>query len=608
MGVAQRTTAPWEQRFRAPVSFLPEWSRAAPDRCVYNSSEAGVWQLFAWNRSTGERRQATHSLVGIVDGAPTYDGEGVLWFDDETGDESGRWLVQPFAGGENRPFVEGVPHGWNLGLAQAPGIVALAIANRDGFGVYVALEGAPGRELYRSASAVAISYYERGFIRSGLSTNGSLLCLHHAEHGDVIHPALRVVDPLSGAIVAEQRDDGRSLFLKCWSPVAGDQRAALEHERTGEARPALWNLATGEREDLDLELSGEISVEDWWPDASALLLKQLHEGRHRLFRLELTTRELEQVSPEHGMIWSARVRPDGRVWFLHEQGHRRRRVLDDTGAEVLALPAEAEPDAREYESWHFLNEHGDRVHGFYVTPNDSDGPFPVVMFVHGGPTALDWDRWQPEVQAYVDAGFAVGLVNYRGSTGYGSEWRDVLIANIGEPELEDVNAGLRDLVERGIADKSRAVIAGYSWGGYVTLLELGKHPDLWVCGIAGVPVGDYEAGYEDLSPLLQAYDRALLGGATPAEVPELMRDRNPINFAENVRAPVLFLIGRNDSRCPFDQAMRYVDKLAARGQEHEVHVFATGHSPFDVDERVRHVGKILDFLERHVPAQVDESL
>jgi dipeptidyl aminopeptidase/acylaminoacyl peptidase len=165
-----------------------------------------------------------------------------------------------------------------------------------------------------------------------------------------------------------------------------------------------------------------------------------------------------------------------------------------------------------------------------------------------------------------------------------------------------VNAGLQDLIERGIADPARAVIAGYSWGGYVTLLELGKHPDLWACGVAGVPVGDYEAGYEDLSPLLQAYDRALLGGA-PSDVPDLMRDRNPIHFADAVRAPVLFLIGENDSRCPYRQAMLYVEKLAERSQPHEVYTFAAGHSPFDVEERVRQVHKILDFLERNVPGR-----
>jgi dipeptidyl aminopeptidase/acylaminoacyl peptidase len=205
------------------------------------------------------------------------------------------------------------------------------------------------------------------------------------------------------------------------------------------------------------------------------------------------------------------------------------------------------------------------------------------------------------VQAYLDAGCVVGLVNYRGSTGYGQEWRDTLIGNIGGPELEDVNAGLRDLVDRGVADPDRAVVAGYSWGGYVTLLELGKHPELWVCGVAGVPVGDYEAGYEDLSPVLQAYDRALLGGA-PSEVPELMRDRNPINFADNVRVPVLFLIGENDSRCPYRQAMLFVDRLAARGHPHEVYVFSAGHAAFDLDERCRQVERILAFLREHVPA------
>ena len=600
MSVAERTMPAWEQRFRAPVSFLPEWSPRASDRCAYASNEAGVWQLYAWEPSSGERRQVTESSVGVTDGTPTLDGEGVLWFDDETGDESGRWMVQPFSGGESQPFLDNVPHGWSNGLAQAPGIVAAGISTRDGFGIHVSLDGAPAEELHRSKEAVSIGYDPRGFFRGGLSADGALLALQHSEHGDLIHPAVRVIDPRTGETVGEQLDAGKSLHVKCWSPAAGDQRVALDHERSGDVRPAVWNLATGERDDLELDLTGEVLVEDWWPDASALLLKQLVDGRHRLFRLDLATHELRPIATDPGMIWDARVRPDGHVWFLHEQGHRQRRVVDETGAEVLPLRGTADFTARPYESWHFANEHGDRVHGFFVTPADSGGPFPIVMFVHGGPTALDMDRWQPEVQAYVDAGLAVGLVNYRGSTGYGSAWRDTLIGNIGGPELEDVNAGLRDLVERGIADPSRAVIAGYSWGGYVTLLELGKHPDLWLCGIAGVPVGDYAAGYEDLSPLLQAYDRALLGGE-PHDVPELMRDRNPINFADNVRVPVIFLIGENDSRCPYRQAMDYVDKLAARDHPHEVYVFPTGHSPFDVDERVRQVQRILEFLARHVP-------
>jgi dipeptidyl aminopeptidase/acylaminoacyl peptidase len=595
------TMTAWERRFRTPLTFLPTWSPTAPDLVVYASNESGVWQLHARDLATDVHRRVTDHPVGVLDGMPTLDGEGILWFQDESGDESGQWLVQPFHGGETRPFLEGVPHGWSGGLSQAPGIVVAAISDRDGFAIHVSLDGGRARELYRSSEYVQLSGEDGGFLRGALSADGSLLCLEHSEHGDLIHPALRVVDPRTGETAGEQLDEGSSLVAKCWSPLPGDQRLAIDHERAGDERPALWDLASGERRDLPLALQGGVFVEDWWPDASALLLKNRFEGRDQLYRYDLASGSLDALDNDPGFVWNARVRPDGHVWFLHEQGHRRRLVLDDVGAEPITVEGEPAPSSRPYESWHFENPHGQRVHGFHVTPDDSGGPFPVIMFVHGGPTWLDLDRWQPEVQAYVDAGFAVGMVNYRGSIGYGREWRDTLIGNIGGPELEDVNAGLQSLVDRGIADPERAVIAGYSWGGYVTLLELGKHPELWLCGIAGVPVGDYEDSYEEMSPLLQAYDRALLGGKEPRDVPDLMRDRNAINFADEVRAPVMFLIGRNDSRCPYRQAMRYVEKLAERGHPHEVYVYETGHGSFDVDERVRQVATNLAFLARHVP-------
>ena len=595
------TRPAWEKRFRAPVSWLPEWSRHAPDRVVYTSTESGVWQVWAWNVASGLRRRVTDHPVGVTDSTPSLDGTGVLWFQDETGDESGAWMVEPFEGGELRPFLEGVPRGWSSGLAQAPGIVVAGISDEDGFAVHVSLDGARAREIYRSSESVLLGSAESGgFLLGALSADGSLLCLEHSEHGDLIHPALRVIDPRSGETVGDLADEGMRLAARCWSPVEGDRRLAVEHERKGDERPAIWDLATGERTDLVLDVDGSVSVHDWWPDGSALLLVNRVEGRDRLLRYDLATGALEPIASEPGIVMKARVRPDGRVWLIHEQGHRRRLVVDDAGSQVLELEGEPAPDGRPYVSWHFENPHGQRVHGFYVTPDDS-GPFPVLMFVHGGPSWLDMDRWQPEAQAYVDAGFLVAMVNYRGSTGYGREWRDALVRNIGGPELEDVNAGLADLVERGLADPGRAVVGGHSWGGYVTLLELGKHPELWRCGVAGVPVGDYVESYADLSPLLQAYDRALLGGLTPAEVPDLMRERNAINFADDVRAPVLILVGRNDSRCPYRQVMLYVDKLAARTHPHEAYVFDAGHASFDVEERIRQMRTILDFLARHVP-------
>ena len=118
--------------------------------------------------------------------------------------------------------------------------------------------------------------------------------------------------------------------------------------------------------------------------------------------------------------------------------------------------------------------------------------------------------------------------------------------------------------------------------------------------MAGVPVGDYVGAYEQEAPALQAMDRALFGG-TPDEKPDLYRRANPITYAGDVRAPVLFVIGDNDSRCPLGQALAYVDRVAAAGTPHEVYRYTTGHGSLDIDEEIRQIRTILDFLRRQVP-------
>src|SRR5262249_21757755 len=154
------------------------------------------------------------------------------------------------------------------------------------------------------------------------------------------------------------------------------------------------------------------------------------------------------------------------------------------------------------------------VHGFLVEP-DGPSPHPTLVWVHGGPTAQDRDAWSPVVQAWVDHGFAVAMINYRGSLGYGCEWRDALEAEPGLTELADVLAVRDQLVAEGVADPTRLVLGGGSWGGYLTLLGLGRQPDAWSLGLGIVPVADYVAAYEDEMEPLKAFDRALFGG-TPA--------------------------------------------------------------------------------------------
>ena len=89
----------WERRFRAPRMTLPRWSRSAPDRTVFASNESGVWQVHCWNVATGERRKISDHPVGVTQGYASLDGAEVVFWQEDTGDETGRWLTQAFEGG-----------------------------------------------------------------------------------------------------------------------------------------------------------------------------------------------------------------------------------------------------------------------------------------------------------------------------------------------------------------------------------------------------------------------------------------------------------------------------------------------------------------------------
>ena len=590
----------WERRYRAPKLTLPLWSRVAPDRAVYETNESGIWQVHALDVITGETRQVSDHPVGVTVGYASRDGAEVVFWQEDTGDETGRWLAQPWEGGGAEPFLDGVPTGWNEGMAQGPGVIAAGISDRDGFAVYASTDGGPVRELTRSDQWLTIwgAYGVPGPDVAALSADGTLLATQHAEHGDLTHPSLRVIDPRTGAVVGERGDGSSAVIAAAWSPVAGDQRLMVGVEPADRITSAIWDLATGDWTELAHGLSGDVMALDWWPDSGSLLLQHLLDGRHELWRYDLTTGTTTRVRTPPGTIDDARIRPDGSVWFTHVDGERIVRVLDDRGTEVLTTAGDA-PPGRPFLDWRYENDRGEEVHGWIVEP-EGEGPYPVMLFVHGGPHWLYEDRYMPEVQSYADLGFLVAMPNYRGSTGYGRAWRDALTGDVGFTDVDDVTAGLRDVLRRPDADPARTVVAGWSWGGYITLMQLGRYPDLWTAGVAGVPVADYVMAYRDEAPSLQAMDRALFGGS-PEEQPERYDRGNPITYVDDVRAPVLFVVGDHDSRCPPAQAYAYVDRLAAREAPHQLYRFETGHGSHVTDEDVRQQRVIIDFLRANVP-------
>ncbi|MFD9919493.1 S9 family peptidase [[Kitasatospora] papulosa] len=591
----------WEQRFRAARVSLPDWAEDAPDRALFVSNATGTYELYAWDRATGKQRQVTDRPNGTTDGVLTPDGRTVWWFADTDGDEFGVWMRQPFEGGPDEPATPGLEPSYPAGLAIGRDGTAVVgrSTDEDGTTVHLVAPGADPVVIYRHRESAGVG---------DLSHDGTLIALEHTEHGDAMHSALRVVRP-DGSTVAELDDtEGGTkelgLAVLGFAPVAGDTRLLVGHQRRGRWEPMIWDPVAGTQTDLPVDLPGDTGAE-WYPDGSALLIEHSFEARSELWRYEPGATAPVRVETPSGTVSGATARPDGTVEYLWSSAAQPPAVRSTGGSVVLDPPgAKAPASVPVRDAW--VDGPGGRIHALVQTPATGDGPFPTVFEIHGGPTWHDSDAFASGPAAWVDHGFAVVRVNYRGSTGYGRAWTDALKHRVGLIELEDIAAVREWAVKSGLADPERLVLAGGSWGGYLTLLGLGTQPDVWALGLAAVPVADYVTAYHDEMEALKAMDRTLLGG-TPEEVPERFEASSPLTYVDAVRAPVYISAGVNDPRCPIRQVENYVDRLAARDAVHEVYRYDAGHGSLVVEERIKQVRLELDFALRHLGQTTAEA-
>jgi dipeptidyl aminopeptidase/acylaminoacyl peptidase len=586
-------TARWQARFRAPRVSLPEWARDAPHRCLYTSDLSGVVEQYAWDRQTDEHRQVTDRPNGTLSATLSPDGDTIWWFADTDGDEFGVWRTEPFAGGPDTVAVEEVAAAYPAGLEVGRTLVAIGRSTDDGSELWLAPVGGTPRVIYRHPDPASVD---------ALSTDDELLVMSHSEHGDPRYPALRVLRTASTTedepdVVAEKWDgEGRGLHALSFAPLRGETRLLVGHERRGREELLVWDVAAGTETEIVLDLPGDVTA-GWYPDGSALLVGHDHAARTELYRYDFASGHLEKLDTPSGVVRGATARPDGTVELAWSSSALPPVIRRADGPVVLSVSEEEPPGAYPVEDRWVPGPGGD-VHALLVRPEGS-APYATAFLVHGGPESLDDDSYRARRAAWVDAGYAVVHVNYRGSVGYGSTWRDALTGRPGLTELEDVGAVYDALVAEGVVDPQRAVLSGGSWGGFLTLLGLGTQPERWAAGVAEVPVADYLAAYEDEMEGLRAYDRALFGGS-PDEVHDVYVRSSPITYVDAVAAPVLVVAGANDPRCPIRQIENYLGRLDELGKDHEVYRFDAGHGSLVIEETIRQMEVALSFALRHV--------
>lgn len=592
---SEPAAAAWEMRFSMAGHTLPAWAKRDPQHLALSSNVTGTAEVFVWDRHRCTIRQVTNRPHGTFHSAIDAGGEYVWWFNDTDGDEFGIWMRQPFGGGPDEPAVPELQPAWPAGLAIA----------RTGHMLVGQSTADEGTAVHITANRQATTIYrhEQPAYAVDIAPDGLLAVILHSEHGDVTRPLLRVLRS-DGTTLAELADfPGLSasddLDVVGFAPD-GTATLLTVQEREGRHALVLLDLDRKESRQLTPAVPGDIEAA-WGRDSSGLTLLSHHRARTVLYTYDLGHAKARRVSPESGTVEAARWRPDGNIWYLWSDAeHPPRFRSTGTDLDQCALPLRGlEPPPSVPVSDVFVPGPGGDVHALISRPAVA-GPLPTVFLLHGGPDDHDVDHYEPETAAWVDHGYAVVRINYRGSTGYGSAWEHAIQGRVGLTELDDVLAVRSWVVAHGIADPARLVLAGSSWGGYLALLGVGRYPDLWAVGLADAPIADYVSAYADTMEELRAVDRALFGGS-PSEVPGSYRASSPITYVSDVRAPVLISAGDNDARCPRGQVDGYVTRLRERVHPHEVYFYEEGHQSARVRQRIELMRRRLDFTRVHLP-------
>lgn len=366
----EKSMPDWEKRFRAPRVGLPDWAEDAPDRSLFVSNATGTYELYTWDRRSGEQRQATDRPNGTTDGTLSPDGEWLWWFSDTDGDEFGVWMRQPFHGGPDEPATPGLEPSYpaGLGIGRDGTAVVGRSTDEEGSTVHLVRPGAAPVEIYRHRESAGVG---------DLSHDGTLIAIEHTEHGDAMHSALRVLRP-DGSAVADLDDtkggtEELGLEVLGFAPVAGDARLLVGHQRRGRWEPMVWDVASGTETALAIELPGDVSAE-WYPDGSALLIVHSFEARSEMWRYELATHQLVRVETPAGSVSGATARPDGTVEYLWSSAALPPVVRSTSGAVVLDPPGMKAPESVPVRDvW--VEGPGGRIHALVQQPA-GDGPSP----------------------------------------------------------------------------------------------------------------------------------------------------------------------------------------------------------------------------------------
>jgi len=457
--------------------------------------------------------------------------------------------------------------------------------------------------------------------------------------------------------------EGLFSFPGGWSPD-GTKLLAIDLRSNSDTSIHVIDLETGDaQEATPHDEEGIYTPGPWKPDGSGFYFLS-DEGRE--FRgiafYDVASGSYEWVdTPEHDVEEVAASR-DGRIfaWLVNEDGYDRLRLRDmETGSDlpVPDLPDGARPHLTGFqppialsadgsraavilagprrppdvyivdtatgatravtESWigggfpeseltpvelvSYPSFDGRQIPAWLYRPRETDEPVPVVLAIHGGPEAQERPVYSPVYQYLVSRGIAVLATNIRGSTGYGKSYQRLIQRDWGGGDMQDWEHAARWLRTQDWVEPDRLGVWGGSYGGFAVLTCVTRLPEYWAAAVDIFGPSNLITFAKAVPPTWRRMMKKFVGD--PDEDAELLRERSPLTYIENVQTPLLVIQGANDPRVVKSESDQLVDKLRSLGRTVEYIVFEDeGHGFTKRKNELATMRASVDWLERYLLA------
>ncbi|HEX6387563.1 MAG TPA: S9 family peptidase [Anaerolineae bacterium] len=421
--------------------------------------------------------------------------------------------------------------------------------------------------------------------------------------------------------------DGTELWLGEFSPdgslanvtmvAGGPNESILQPEWSPDGvlhfvsdRTNWWNLYRwhdGHVEAL-CEMEAEFGRPQWlfgqstygFESATSVICAYTQHGLWRLARLDTQTGTLSNIETPYSSIDQIHV-DNGFAYFIGGSATRPGAIirLDLNMVEMSVLRhsvnLSVEPGYLSTpEPIQFPTENGLAAYGIYYPPRNQDYEAPegerppLVVMSHGGPTSATSTMLNLEKQFFTSRGLAVLDVNYRGSTGYGRDYRQQLYGQWGIADVEDCINGARYLVNKDLVDGNRLAIRGGSAGGYTTLCALTFH-DTFSAGASYFGVSDLELLAKETHKFESRYLDKLVGPYPEAR--DRYVERSPIHFSDRITCPLILFQGLEDEVVPPNQAQKMFEAVRAKELPVAYLAFAGEQHGF---RRAENIKRVLD--------------